>query len=410
MRTKHADLKDRLYDRRRRRAIVACLAVAGLLASSMACRQQTVPTTESTPEAKAGETHAEEENAIHLGADMVRDLRISTALVSERPGARQVSVLGEIAADQSLYAEVAPPTGGQVVRVLVELNASVDQGTPLAQLRSSELGRARADLLSAEARRDLAQQTLDRRRTLAAERIVARREAEEAEAAFRAADAEVRAARTALRALGIDEGDAADDGSLFFVRSPLPGRVIDRRAILGQYADTTAPLFTVADLARVWLIAQVFERDAVNLRAGSVAHITLAALPGREFDGRVTQVGRQVDAGSRTVPVRVELTNPNGMLRPGMSAGARLEVAGETERILVVPAAALQRVGDQWLAFVPVTPQEFEMRPVGRGRDLGNDVEVVSGLKAGETVVVEGAFLLKAEAEKRAGGADEHGH
>ena len=75
-----------------------------------------------------------------------------------------------------------------------------------------------------------------------------------------------------------------------------------------------------------------------------------------------------------------------------------------------VPAAALQRVGDRWLVFVPSGPAEFEMRPVGRGRDLGMDVEVISGLKAGETVVVEGAFLLKAEAEKKAGGADEHGH
>jgi cobalt-zinc-cadmium efflux system membrane fusion protein len=93
-----------------------------------------------------------------------------------------------------------------------------------------------------------------------------------------------------------------------------------------------------------------------------------------------------------------------------MSASSRLEVAGESRSILAVPAAALQRVGNRWLAFVPRAETEYEMRPVGRGRDLGNDVEVVSGLKAGETVVVEGAFLLKAEAEKRAGGTHEHGH
>jgi cobalt-zinc-cadmium efflux system membrane fusion protein len=389
--------------------VSAILPVLGMV---VACGgDPTPPQTNATPaRAQAAETHAEEENAIHLGDDMVRDLRISTAVVTERPGARQVSVLGEIAADQNRYAEVAPPTAGQIVRVLVELNAQVPQGAPLAQLRSTDLGRARADLLTAEARRDLARQTLERKRTLAAERIVATREVQEAEAAFRAADAEARAAVAALRALGIQEDDAADDGSLFFVRSPVSGRVIDRRAILGQYADTASPLFTVADLARVWLIAQVFERDAVNLRPGSTAHVTFAALPGQELDGNVTQIGRQVDAGSRTVPVRVELSNADGVLRPGMSASARLEVAGETERILVVPVAALQRVGERWLAFVPESPQEFEMRPVGRGRDLGNDVEVVSGLKAGETVVVEGAFLLKAEAEKRAGGGDEHGH
>jgi cobalt-zinc-cadmium efflux system membrane fusion protein len=383
-----------------------------LVAGAIACGRDSAPgpTTPPSGAGQAAETHAEEEDAIHLSKDMLRDLRISTALVAERPEALEVNVLGEIAADQSRYAEVTPSTGGQIVKVLAELNAPVNEGTPLAQLRSTELGRSRAGLLAAEARRTLAQQTLERKRTLAAERIVAAREVQEADAAFRAADAEVRASRAALRALGVADDEAGGDSSLFHVRSPLAGRVIDRDAILGQYADTTAPLFTVADLSRVWLIAQVFERDAVNLQDGATAHVTMPALPGREFDGRVTQVGRKVEAGSRTVSARVELPNPTGVLRPGMSANARLELTGDRHTILAVPAAALQRVGQQWLAFVPENPQEFQMRPVGRGRDLGTEVEVVSGLKAGETVVVEGAFLLKAEAEKRLGGGEEHEH
>jgi cobalt-zinc-cadmium efflux system membrane fusion protein len=380
-------------------------------AAGGACRQD-APPAQASPAADdvAGQTHEEEENAIHLSEDMIRDLRISTAVVTERTGGQDVSVLGQVAADQSRYAEIAPPGSGQVLRVLVELNDLVREGTPLAQLRSTELGRARADRLSAEARRDLAQQTLERKRSLAAERIVAMREVQEAEAAFRAADAEARAASASLRALGVGEDDSGDDSSLFVLRSPIGGRVIQRQAILGQFADTSRPLFIVADLSRVWLIVQVFERDAVNLQAGNIAHITMAALPGREFDGRVTQIGRQVDAGSRTVPVRLELANPDGVLRPGMSASARLEINAGSQTVLAVPAAALQRVGQEWLAFVPRTPQEFDMRPVGRGRDLGNEVEVVSGLKAGETVVVEGAFLLKAEAEKRRGGGEEHAH
>ena len=386
-------------------------ALLVLLAVSSACGRDPAPAQTSPAEDQLpGATHEEEENAIHLDEDTIRDLRISTALVAERTGAQDVSVLGQVAADQSRYAEVAPPTGGQVMRVLVELNTPVRQGAPLAQLRSTELGRARADLLSAHARRDLAQQTLERKRSLAGERIVAMREVQEAEAGYRAADAEARAASASLRALGVGDDDTADDSSVFILRSPIGGRVIETQAILGQFASTDAPLFTVADLSRVWLIVQVFERDVVNLQVGDVAHITMAALPGREFDGPVTQIGRQVDAGSRTVLVRVELANSDGVLRPGMSANARLEVRGGSQRIIAVPAAALQRVGQEWLAFVPRTPEEFEMRPVGRGRDLGNDVEVVSGLKAGETVVVEGAFLLKAEAEKRRGGGEEHGH
>jgi len=390
------------------RLAFSLLCTLGLAA---ACERTAQPG-RNTPaaEAPAADAHEEEKNAIHLGEDMVRDLRISTAPVTERTGAQQVSVLGQLAADESRFAQVAPPTDGQVLQVFAELNAQVGPGAPLARLRSAELGRARADRLTADVRRDLAAQLLERKRTLAAERIVAAREVQEAEAALRAADAEARAAAARLRALGVAEAEDADDPSAFVLRSPIAGRIIDRKAILGQQAGPGEALFTVADLSRVWLVAQAFERDAVTIEAGTVAHITMAALPGREYDGRVTQVGRQVDAGSRTIPLRIELANADGVLRPGMSATAILDVAGRSQTILSVPAAAIQRVGQAWLAFVPRTPQEFEMRPVGRGRDLGNDVEVVSGLKAGEIVVVEGAFLLKAEAEKRRSGGDEHGH
>lgn len=384
-------------------AILYALSLA-----SFACGQPSTPEEHSSspPAASEGNAHPEEDDAIHLSNDMARDLRVSTARVEERLGTGQVVVLGQIAPDQARYAEVAPFTSGQLVRVLVEQDGQVNTGTALAELRSSEVGRARADLLSANARLELAQQTVERKRALAGERIVPTREVQEAEAVFRAAAAEVRAATANLRALGAADQDGEVDSSLFVVRSPIAGRVVERRTVLGQHADTDRPLFVVADLSRVWLIAQVFEREAVNIRVGSVAHVTMTALPGQEMDGRVTQVGRQVDPGSRTVPTRIELRNPTGTLRPGMSASVRVEVSGATSKMLTVPAAALQRVGQEWLAFVPESGQGFQMRRVGRGRDLGNDVEVVSGLAAGETVVVEGAFLLKAEAEKRRNGSE----
>lgn len=380
--------------------------------TTAACSGGTRPAdrTAETERQMPAATHEEEANALHLSEDMLRDLRVSTTMVTQRSGLQEAAVLGAVEVDQERYAKVAPPTGGQIITLLAVANAPVSQGTPLAQLRSPDLGRARAALVSAEARRDLARLTLDRKRGLAQERIVPQREVQEAEASFTAAEADARAAIGVLQALGISDDGSGPDTSLFTLRSPIAGRVLERQAVLGTYADPSVPLFTIADLSRVWVVAQAFERDAVTIQAGSTAHVTLAALPGREFDGRVALVGRQVDEGSRTVPVRIELPNPSGVLRPGMSASVRLEVSGQTTRILSVPAAALQRVGDRWLVFVPRGQAEYEMRPVGRGRDLGMDVEVVSGLKVGETVVVEGAFLLKAEAEKKAGGADEHSH
>ena len=390
-----------------------CASMAAMLAVCGCSREGAAGRSTETAPAPPAETHVEEANALHLPDDVMRDLRLTTAAVTERTGLQEITALGAVSVDQDRYAEVAPPMAGSIVALPAAVNTAVERGTPLASVRSVELGRARAALATAEARRELAAQTHERRQTLAAERIVPQREVQEAAAALRGADAEVRAARAELEALGIaGETVAADgaDASVFTVRAPIAGRVLERRAVLGGWTEPSTALFTIADLSRIWVVAQVFERDAVSVRTGTTAHVTLAALPGQEFDGRVALVGRQVDPGSRTMPVRVELSNPAGVLRPGMSANVRLEIAGQETRILSVPAAALQRVGDRWLVFVPHGAAEFEMRPVGRGRDLGQDVEVVSGVKAGEMVVVDGAFLLKAEAEKKAGGVDEHGH
>lgn len=389
------------------RQTAAALAV---LATALSCRP--APGGQAPDSrAEAADPHRAERDVIHVSPDMQRDLRLATASVTERRGSQQVAMLGEVAADQTRYAEVAAPADGLLTQVLADTNQSVSAGAPLAQLRSTELGRARAAVQTAVARRDLARQTVERKRTLAAERIVAAREVEEAEATARAAAAEAEAAATALQALGAsaDESDPQDP-ALFYLRAPIAGQVLERRAVLGRFVGPSDPLFVIADLSRIWVVVQAFERDAVNVRPGAVAHVTLAALPGEEHDGRVGAIGQQVEAGSRTVPIRIALDNAARVMRPGMSASVRLEVGGGSATVLTVPAAALQRVGDRWLAFVPRSEHEYEMRPVGRGRDLGGDVEVVSGLAAGDTVVVEGAYLLKAEAEKRGGGADEHGH
>ena len=130
--------------------------------------------------------------------------------------------------------------------------------------------------------------------------------------------------------------------------------------------------------------------------------MTFSALPGQTFTGNVTLVARQVSTDSRTVDVRIELRNRQELLRPGMSASAALPIGAGSEPILAVPVAAVQRVGDSWCVFVPkATPACSRSRKIGRGRDLGAEVEVLSGLAAGETIVVDGAFLLKSQAEKR---------
>jgi cobalt-zinc-cadmium efflux system membrane fusion protein len=172
--------------------------------------------------------------------------------------------------------------------------------------------------------------------------------------------------------------------------------------------DPASPAFRIGDLATLWLTVHAFERDAVRIRHGVEARLAFPALPGQDFEGKVTVVGRHVERESRTVPVRIDVRNRANLLRPGMSATATLAVGETGAVILTVPVASVQRVRNEWCVFLQRDANHFEIRRIGRGRDLGVEVEVLSGLRAGETIVVDGAFLLKAQAER--GDAEHEGH
>lgn len=364
----------------------------------------------------AGEEMAPEDGTLTVEAEVLRDLQLTTFPAELRPGGEGATALGELKVDEGAYAEVGVPIPARVVRLVASAGQAVRRGQPLAELQSVELGQARAQLAAAAARADLARQTVERKRGLAAERIVSRGELQRAEADAAAAAAELRAAEAAVAALGVGvrpAGGAAGDLAAFALLSPLAGTVLERSAVQGQSADPSRPLFRIGDLSRLWLVVQAPERDAVRIRPGAQADITLAALPGQKLRGEVGWVGREVDAHSRTVPVRIVLSNPSGQLKPGMFATAWISTGGPGERVVAVPAVALQRMDDQWAVFLPLGRPgsgRFEVRPVERGRDLGDEVAVLSGLKPGERVVVEGAFVLRAEAEKKEGGGEHHHH
>ncbi|RKG63289.1 efflux RND transporter periplasmic adaptor subunit [Corallococcus sp. CA054B] len=362
-------------------------------------------------EAAEEKLHVESGDVIHVHVpqEMLRDLRVTTAKVEARPGGESVTALGELTFSEDAYAEVASPVSARVASVAVTTGQAVKQGQRLAELQSPELGRARADLQATQARATAARQAADRKRTLAEERIVARKDVQAAEADAAAAEAEVAAAKAALSALGA--GNGGDGTSGFVLKAPIHGTVVERTARLGQMADPSQALFRIGDLSSLWLIVHAFERDAVRLMPGADARVTFAAFPGQEFAAKVGHVGQRVDPHSRTIPVRLELDNGKGLLRPGMSASASIPLGDPGATLTAVPAAALQRLENGWVVFLP-TPEAgvFEQREVGRGRSLGTQVEVLKGLTVGDEVVVEGAFLLKAEVEKSQGGGDEHGH
>lgn len=348
-----------------------------------------------------------ESNEVHIEESMLRDLRVTTQAADVRPTAEGVTALGELGVNENEYAEVGTSVPARVSRIFVQTGDVVSAGQALVELESLEVGQARASVLSTRARLALTRQVAERRRALGAEQIVPEREVQSAEAELKEADASHRAAEGTLVALNAQRGM----GSRFVLSSPIAGTVIDRTALRGQMIDREQSLFVIGELSRLWLTVHVFERDALRIKVGAEALVTLAGLPGQTLRGPVTRVGSRVDPVSRTMNVRIELDNQTGILRPGMSATARLPIGDAAETVIAVPIEALQRQGQGWCVFIPEKePGHFQIRAVGRGRDLGAEVEIVSGLQPGERVVVDGAFLLKAEADKARGGAEEHHH
>nr|MDQ3013677.1 efflux RND transporter periplasmic adaptor subunit [Acidobacteriota bacterium] len=188
------------------------------------------------------------------------------------------------------------------------------------------------------------------------------------------------------------------------VEAPTQGTILSRTVNTGEVVMPGKELFRIADLSRVWVIGQVYEKDFAAVRAGTTATITTQAYPGRTFSGRVSYIDPRVDAQTRTSQVRVEVGNPVGMLRLGMFVdvnfgSASAATSGQT--VATVPRAALQFIGAKQVVYIVTDkPGIFAQRDVTAGTEMNGLVPISSGVAAGESVVTEGSFLLRAESLK----------
>jgi len=185
------------------------------------------------------------------------------------------------------------------------------------------------------------------------------------------------------------------------VPSPADGLVITRSVNPGQVVNSGQELFVVTDLGTVWVIGDLYERDFPRVRVGSPATVTVPSAPDGKTQGRVAYIDPRVDPATRTAKVRVEVPNRSGDLRLGMFVTVAFQ-ASSTERVTVIPRAAVQTIGDRSVVYVPVDGDDgkFVERQVRLGTPLGGFVPVIEGLKPGDKVVTDGSFFLRAEAAK----------
>jgi len=314
---------------------------------------------------------------------------------------------GTVEPNEHALAEITTLVRGRVIDVYADLGREVKGGTLLALLYSSELGMAQSAYLKATAKLNVAERAFRRAELLLKEKVIGVAELQRREGEMLSLRAELREARDRLLILGLTDEDLRNLDRNHTIRSHVPvvapfdGRIIARNLTKGEVVETTEKLFVVADLTDVWVTAVIPEKDIPYIRpdqtgTGQSVEVHVAAYPGQAFQGRITYVGDVLDPVTRTMRLRLELPNPERKLKPAMYATVRVYSEPEANALLI-PESAVQRDRDRQFVFVEREPAIFEARDVKLGSSNGREIKVLDGLLEGESIVTNGAFVLKSE-------------
>ncbi|MCC8535811.1 efflux RND transporter periplasmic adaptor subunit [Xanthomonas axonopodis pv. poinsettiicola] len=311
--------------------------------------------------------------------------------IEQQAFAQTIDAPGVIQAVPEKLVKITSPLAGRIVRLHHQLGDSVKAGEALVTIDSPDLGLAYSDHVKAQATLAQARQEFARQSALQEQDISAKKDFEAAQLALSAAQSDARASTDRLAQLGVSVG--RDLRREYVLRAPISGRVVEMNGSQGGYwNDNTASIMTVADLSTVWLSASVPEKDLPRIFLGQAARIVPNAYAHRAFDGKVQYIGDLLDPDTRTASVRIAIDNRAGLFKPGMFA--RVGFTGSSHPTLLAPASALLQSGLYTRVFVEQAPFRFESRVVSVGATVGDRVEVLSGLKAGERIVIHDGVLL----------------
>ncbi len=348
-------------------------------------------------------------------ADLGRDIGLRTATATGIEHTHELIANAEMAYDANRYAEIFPRVAGFLCEARVDLGQKLKAGAVIAVMDSSEVSTTKTQYLTANATLQLDEDSYKRTKHLTDAQVLGSKPLVAAQIAMHQAQTSLLNAEQKLRNFRFDDAALAlilktnDTKPHLEITTPIEGTVVFRHAVVGEAEEPTTKLYAVADISKMWLWIDVYEKDIAQVRAGQPVGFTVSgtnsACEEATFTGRITWVGTEVDHTTRTTKVRAELPNPEGKLRANQFGRATIQV-GDRHKAVTVAKSAVQRFENADLVFMPqqgnvYRPQRIKTKPSGRGDTL----EVIWGIKPGQEVVTTGAFLLKTEIMKGSIGA-----
>ncbi len=376
-------------------------------------------------EGKEGqEGHADE---VTLTPEAIRQNGIRVEPARKQTLVQELTVPGRVSYNAERMAHVGTPVQGRVAELKVKLGDTARKGDELLIIDSPELGEAQSDYLQkrtqvevAASAAEVAKMAAERAKRLLEGKGIALGEYQRREGDYKSALGAQKSAKSALTAAentlhlyGVDEEEmkrliaTGEVNPRYTVRAPIDGQVVQREATLGEVVGPDREtLLTLADMETLWVLADVPENQIRRIAIKSPATVTLEALGSEQFHGKVSYVAPELNRETRTVQVRVEIEDVTAPISPGMFAQVHLVFDQSANQVpvetLAVPEAAVQTFEGGPTVFVEVAgePGAFAARPVKVGPSNGVAVPVLAGLDEGARVVVDGAFIIKAELVK----------
>ncbi|MBI5090947.1 MAG: efflux RND transporter periplasmic adaptor subunit [Candidatus Hydrogenedentes bacterium] len=320
-----------------------------------------------------------------------------------------VNITGEVRLNDNTAVHVSPRISGIVREVKVDIGTEVKKDDVLFTVDSVELGQALSDYEKNMALTALSEKNFQREKSLFDKKIGSEMEKIEAQIRLEEYQTALKASEQKLHVLGLTDSDIAEinpsnhkslSGSLA-VRAPIDGTIIEKHAVVGELVEPAKVTMVLADLNTVWVWGGVYERDldAVvkhKLTESIPVEISVPAYPEATFRGQMNYIGATMDEATRTVQVRTVIDNRDRRLRPGMFCQGRILVSTD-DGVLAIPKVALLSDEGKDFVFIHMKDDYFLQQNVTKGREFEDGVEILAGLTPGQTIVTEGAFVLKSD-------------
>ena len=329
---------------------------------------------------------------IHVGAESPILAKLETAPVSKELYRMEFTTSGVVRAISARYAEVASPVEGRVMRAFARLGQKVAPGSPLFEISAPAVFEAGKVYGQAKEELALAQKNLNRERDLLRNRVGVQKALEEAEANYALRQQELAQARAALEVFQIDP-DQFVLGQPLIVRSPIGGEVVNSSFVKSEYLKEEAdPVMIIADLEKVWVVANVKEKDLPLVQALEEVEIHLVAVPDRTLTGQIYHISELLDPDTRSVEILIECDNHERLMKPEMYGMVKL--SDKEASLIRIPTTAILQEEDAMYVLVEEAERTFRKQPIEAGQSEEGKTVVLSGLREGERIVVKGAFYL----------------